>query len=131
MCRVVSNFPPLCAWGHGCARGAPLRYANAAGTSSGITGCWKLINVCQAYGLKCEIHGGGWAHAQLLGAAPEATCLYYERGLLRPGLDDPLAAPYLNSSPDPLDDDGNVIISQQPGLGLDLNWDYINEHHIG
>ena len=36
----------------------------------GITGCWKLINVCQAFGLQCEIHGPGWAHAQLLGAAP-------------------------------------------------------------
>ena len=32
----------------------------------GITGCWKLINVCQAFGLQCEIHGPGWAHAQLL-----------------------------------------------------------------
>lgn len=96
----------------------------------GITGCWKLINLCQAYGLKCELHGGGHAHIQLLGATPEATCLYYERGLLRPGLDDPLAAPYLNSIPDPLNDEGNVIISQQPGLGLDLNWDYINEHRV-
>lgn len=96
----------------------------------GITGCWKLINVCEAYGLKCEMHGPGAAHLQLLGAAPEATCLYYERGLLRPGLDDALAAPYLNSIPDPLDDEGNVIVSQQPGLGLDLNWDYIQENRI-
>jgi L-alanine-DL-glutamate epimerase-like enolase superfamily enzyme len=94
----------------------------------GITGCWKLINLCQLHGLKCELHGPGWAHLQLLGAAPEATCLYYERGLLRPGLDDALAAPYLNAIPDPLDADGNVLISQQPGLGLDLNWDYIDAH---
>src|SRR5262245_23761488 len=96
----------------------------------GITGCWKLINLCQLYGLKCELHGTGWAHTQLLGAAPEATCAYYERGLLRPGLDDALAAPYLKSIPDPLDGEGNVIISQQPGLGLDLNWDYIDEHRV-
>jgi L-alanine-DL-glutamate epimerase-like enolase superfamily enzyme len=96
----------------------------------GITGCWKLINLCQLYGIKCELHGTGWAHLQLLGAAPEATCLYYERGLLRPGLDDALAAPYLKSIPDPLDGDGNVIISQQPGLGLELDWDYIDEHRV-
>ena len=96
----------------------------------GITGCWKLINVCQAYGLKCELHFGGWAHAQLLGAAPEATCLYYERGLLRPGVDDPLAAPYLETIPDPMDGDGNIIISQEPGLGLTLDWDYIKEHRV-
>jgi L-alanine-DL-glutamate epimerase-like enolase superfamily enzyme len=96
----------------------------------GITGCWKLINLCQLLGLKCELHFGGHAHLQLLGAAPEATCLYYERGLLRPGVDDPLAAPYLNSVPDPMDGHGNVIVSQKPGLGLDLNWDYVEEHRI-
>ncbi|HUX85855.1 MAG TPA: enolase C-terminal domain-like protein [Chloroflexota bacterium] len=96
----------------------------------GLTGCWKLINLCQALGINCELHGPGWPHAQLLGAAPEATCLYYERGLLRPGLDDAQAGPHLNSIPDPLDADGNVIISQAPGLGLDLNWDYINEHRV-
>lgn len=97
----------------------------------GITGCWKLINLCELLGIKCELHFGGWAHLQLLGATPEATCLYYERGLLRPGLDDFYAAPYLNSIPDPMDGEGNVIISQKPGLGLDLNWDYIDAHRLG
>jgi L-alanine-DL-glutamate epimerase-like enolase superfamily enzyme len=72
----------------------------------------------------------GWAHAQLLGAAPASTCEYYERGLLSPGKDDPQAVPYLRGIPDPLDDDGNVVISQQPGLGLDIDWDYITEHRI-
>jgi L-alanine-DL-glutamate epimerase-like enolase superfamily enzyme len=96
----------------------------------GVTGCWKLINVCQAYGLQCEIHGGGWAHAQLLGAAPAATCRYYERGLLRPGLDDPLAAPYLKSIPDPLDGEGNIVLPALPGLGLDLDWEYIAAHRL-
>ena len=28
------------------------------------------------------------------------------------------------------DDEGNVVISQEPGLGLDLNWDYIREHRL-
>lgn len=96
----------------------------------GITGCWKLINLCQLYGLKCELHGTGAPHLQLLGATPEATCEYYERGLLRPGLDEPSATPYFNSIPDVLDGDGNVSIPQLPGLGLDLNWDYINEHRL-
>ena len=96
----------------------------------GITGCWKLINVCQAFGLQCELHMSGWAHAQLLGAAPASTCEYYERGLLSPGKDDPQAVPYLRGIPDPLDDYGNVVISQRPGLGLDIDWDYIAEHRI-
>jgi L-alanine-DL-glutamate epimerase-like enolase superfamily enzyme len=96
----------------------------------GITGCWKLINLCQLHGLKCELHYTGWPHLQLLGAAPEATCEYYERGLLRPGLDNPMEAPYLNSIPDRIDDEGNVLIPQGPGLGIDLNWDFIEENRI-
>jgi L-alanine-DL-glutamate epimerase-like enolase superfamily enzyme len=96
----------------------------------GLTGCWKLINVCQAYGLQCELHGGGWPHMQLACAVPEATCEYYERGLLRPGLDDSLPEPYLTAIPDPMDGDGNVILSDKPGLGFELNWDYIDENRI-
>lgn len=96
----------------------------------GITGCWKMINLCQAFGLQCEIHGGGWAHAQLLGAAPAATCEYYERGLLRPGLDDPLRVPYVTTIPDPMDGEGNVLIPQKPGLGLEFDWDYIEKHRV-
>jgi L-alanine-DL-glutamate epimerase-like enolase superfamily enzyme len=96
----------------------------------GITGCWKLINVCQAYGLQCELHVGGWAHTQLLGATPEATCEYYERGLLRPGLDYDQPPPYLTAIPDPMDGDGNVIISPKPGLGMEFNWDYIEDRRV-
>ena len=39
----------------------------------GITGCWKLINLCQLYGVQCELHGTGAAHLHLAAAAPEAT----------------------------------------------------------
>ncbi len=96
----------------------------------GITGCWKLINVCQAYGLQCEIHGGGWAHAQLLGAVPAATCEYYEWGLLRPGVDHPLRVPYLTAVPEPPDGEGNVPMPPGPGLGFELDWDYIDAHRV-
>ena len=29
-----------------------------------------------------------------------------------------------------MDDDGNVIVPQTPGLGLEYDWDYINENLI-
>ena len=38
----------------------------------GITGCWKLINLCQLYGVQCEIHGVGAPHVHLAAATPEA-----------------------------------------------------------
>ena len=97
----------------------------------GLTGCWKLVNVCQAFGLQCELHGAGWPHMQLAAAVPEATCEYYERGLLRPELDYEQPEPYLKAIPDPLDGDGNVILSTAPGLGLELDWDYINDNRVG
>ena len=89
-----------------------------------------MVNVAQAYGIQCEMHGGGWANSQILGATTEATCEYFERGLHRPDFDYETPAPYLNSIVDPLDDEGNVILPQLPGIGLDLNWDYINDNLI-
>jgi len=92
----------------------------------GITGCWKVINLCQLYGVQCELHGVGAPHVHLAAATPEATCRYYERGLLRAGLNYELPPPHLKKITDPIDDDGYVHVSQQPGLGIEYDWDYIN-----
>jgi len=96
----------------------------------GITGCYKMVNICQAYGIKCEMHGGGWANSQILGATPESTCEYFERGLLRPELDYEKPPPYLKEICDPMDDDGSVILPQKPGLGMEFNWDYIENNRV-
>ena len=39
-------------------------------------------------------------------------------------------APWLNAIADPMDDQGYVHVSQQPGLGLDINFEYIRDHRI-
>ena len=96
----------------------------------GITGCHKMVAIAQAYGIKCEMHGGGWANSQIHGATTEAVCEYFERGLLGPDFDYEIPAPYLNAICDPLDDDGNVILPTGPGLGMDINWDYINANLV-
>ena len=56
---------------------------------------------------------------------------YYERGLLHPFLDYEASSPWLNTVDDPLDQEGYVRISDRPGLGQDINWDYIHEHAVG
>lgn len=96
----------------------------------GITGCWKLINLCQLYGVQCELHGVGAPHVHLAAAAPEATCRYYERGLLRPGREYDASPPHLEQIADPMDDEGFVHVSQEPGLGMAYNWDYINANRM-
>lgn len=97
----------------------------------GITACKKAVDVYEAFGLQCEMHGGWFANSAILGSTTEETCLFYERGLLRPGFDYDSPEPFLNSPCDPLDDDGNVILPQGPGLGFDFNWDYIDNNRIG
>jgi len=96
----------------------------------GITGCYKLATICQAYGIQCEMHGGGWANIQILGAMPEVTCQYYERGHMAPDIDYDTPSPYLKAICDPVDSEGNVILPQKPGLGMEFNWDYIEDNKI-
>ena len=53
---------------------------------------------------------------------------FYERGLLHPFIDHDQPAPWLNKLVDPMDDEGYVHVSQEPGLGMDINFDYINSN---
>ena len=50
--------------------------------------------------------------------------------MMRPFIDYDAPPSWLNTPVDPLDDEGNVHISPDPGLGYDINWDYINSHKV-
>ena len=39
--------------------------------------------------------------------------------------------PYLQAPCDPMDDEGNVLLPDGPGLGCEIDWDYINDHRVG
>jgi L-alanine-DL-glutamate epimerase-like enolase superfamily enzyme len=96
----------------------------------GITGAKKTTAVCEAYGVRCEIHMSGIGNLHILGSTSEDTCEYYERGLLAPGVDYDAALPYLAAAPDPLDRDGYVAVPRGPGLGYDIVWDYIADNAV-
>ncbi len=96
----------------------------------GITGVKKMVSVCEAYGVRCEIHMSGFGNLQMLGATSEDTCEYYERGLLAPGIDYDSPPPYMKSICDPMDADGYVTVPQAPGMGYEIIWDYIEEHRV-
>ncbi len=96
----------------------------------GITGCRKMASVCEAFGVRCEMHMAGFGNLQILGATSEDVCEYYERGLEAPGVDYDTPPPYLQALCDPLDADGFVPIPQGPGLGYRLDLDYIRTHRI-
>src|SRR5665811_1849589 len=96
----------------------------------GITAARKTAIVCEAYAVKCEIHMSGIGNLHVLGASPEDTCEYYERGLLAPGVDYDSPLPYLKESLDPMDEHGYVHLPNKPGLGYSFDWDYIRDHAI-
>jgi len=96
----------------------------------GITGVRKTVDMYEALGMKCEIHVGGFGNAQILAATSADICEYFERGLLKLDMVDTPPPPYLTAPCDPMDKQGFVQLPDGPGLGFELNWDYINEHRI-
>jgi L-alanine-DL-glutamate epimerase-like enolase superfamily enzyme len=95
----------------------------------GLTPLMKIAHLCEAFGMRMEVHGGGAGNLHAL-CAMSIPGEYYERGLLHPFVDYDRPQPWLNELADPLDDEGYVHVSQKPGLGLDINFDYIREHAV-
>ncbi len=96
----------------------------------GITGCHKMAGICEAFGMKLEMHMAGFGNLQVLGATSEDVCGYYERGLVAPGVDYETPPPYWQEICDPLDSDGYVRVPHEPGMGYKINWGYIEENRI-
>jgi L-alanine-DL-glutamate epimerase-like enolase superfamily enzyme len=96
----------------------------------GITGVKKMAAICEAFGVKCEVHMSGFANLQILGSTSEDVCQYYERGLLALGVDCETPPPYLEAIGDEMDNEGYVHLPQAPGMGYRIVWDYIAENRL-
>ena len=99
------------------------------GDLGGITPLMKVAHLAEAFGMAMEVHGGGAGNLQALGAMPIPGELY-ERGLLHPMLDYDEPEPWLNANIDPMDSEGYVHLPDRPGIGHDINFDYIQENSI-
>ncbi len=99
------------------------------GDVGGLTPLMKIAHLAEAFGMAMEVHGGGVGNLHAL-CAMVSPGLYYERGLLHPFVDYDTPAPWLNAIVDPMDDEGYVHVSQAPGLGMDVNWDYIRDNLV-
>lgn len=94
----------------------------------GISPALKVAHLAESFGMDCEVHGNGAANLAVCAAIK--NCRWYERGLLHPFLDYDVPPAYLNSLADPMDADGYVHLSDKPGLGEDINFDYIAAHTL-
>ena len=97
----------------------------------GITGAMKIAHATEGFGLDVEIHGQGPTQRHLMTSVHNTN--YYEMGLLHPKLDPPPTYPpvYLGDyidSIDAVDENGCVEVPEGPGLGVELDWDYITSH---
>lgn len=92
----------------------------------GISPAMKTMHIAEALGMDCEVHGNGSPNLHVVAATK--NCTWYERGLLHPFLDYDEVPAYLNSIIDPMDDEGYVHVTQRPGLGDDINFDYIDNN---
>jgi L-alanine-DL-glutamate epimerase-like enolase superfamily enzyme len=94
----------------------------------GITPSLKIIHLAESFGMDCEVHGGGAGNLTL--CAVQKNGRWYECGLLHPFLDYDAVPEYLHSRADAMDADGNVALPQRPGLGDDINFDYIDANLV-
>lgn len=95
----------------------------------GLTPMMKIFHLAEAFGMQCESHGNGIGNLHAL-CATSVAGQFHERGLLHPFIDYETPPPWLNALPDPMDDEGFVHVSQAPGLGLDINFDYIRDNLV-
>jgi len=101
----------------------------SCGNGGGITGAMKTVHLCEAFEMTCEAHGGGAPNLHVMGAM-SIPGRYCERGLLHPKHDYGWTPPHLDSATDELNDDGTVTVPQDPGLGIDWDWDYIEANRV-
>lgn len=109
-------------------RGASDICRTGAFDVGGLTPALKTAHLCEAFGVPLEIHSPGPCNIHLL-AAMITPGEYYEYGLIHPFFDW-ATPPWLNRSIDELDGEGNILVPQTPGMGWDINYDYIKDHLI-
>jgi len=90
----------------------------SAGFKGGFTGAIKVAHLAESFGMRGQVHGGGWHNAQLCAAIPNNN--YYEQLVINTeqikGLKDcgPLSIV-----------DGYLTVPDTPGAGPQPDWDEV------
>jgi L-alanine-DL-glutamate epimerase-like enolase superfamily enzyme len=98
----------------------------------GITGTMKTAHLAEAFGLDCEIHSAGPAHRACMSAMRNSN--YYELALVGPKIPTILPPIYADGYSDAMTavgEDGCYPVPDGPGLGVTLDWDFINRRRTG
>lgn len=97
----------------------------------GITGAMKVAHATEGFGLDVEFHGGGLAHRHCVASVRNTN--YYELGLLNPKVrktKPPIYPAEFTDELENVDQNGHVAVPQGPGLGVEMDWDYIRANQV-
>jgi L-alanine-DL-glutamate epimerase-like enolase superfamily enzyme len=98
----------------------------------GITGAMKRARIAEGLGLDVEFHAPGPAQRHCIAAARNAN--YYELALVHPDCQNTMPPVYEEGYSDMIetvDDEGTVSVPDGPGLGVDYDWEYIEDNATG
>ena len=97
----------------------------------GITGAMKIFHACESVGLDVETHGPDPVHRHIMSAVRNTN--YYELGLVHPNVRTTKPPIWVNYSDDldTVDENGCVYAPTGHGVGVPLDWDWINAHKTG
>lgn len=100
----------------------------------GITGVMKLAHVAEGFGVDLEIHAPGHAPRHCMAAIRNTN--YYELGLVNPKVpgwksQNRIHADDYSDDLDAIDSDGCVPVPEGPGLGMNLDWEWLKTVETG
>jgi len=90
---------------------------------NGITGTLKIAHLAESFGMNCEIHCtimGPMDIANLHVSCAIRNCEYFELHMPDEVFKFPMVQPY------PIDERGFIHVPQKPGLGIDIDWDSVD-----
>jgi len=90
----------------------------------GLTSAQKICHTVETAGMDVEPHVGGPEHLQL--SASRRNAGYFEHGLLHPevGFEWYNDQGYVGEV-EVIDDDGHVPVPDGPGMGVEIDWDFV------
>jgi L-alanine-DL-glutamate epimerase-like enolase superfamily enzyme len=87
----------------------------SAGFKGGITGAMRVAHMAESFGMRAQVHGGGWANAQICAAIPNND--YYEELVINSEQIKQLK----NQGPLSIVD-GYLTVPDEPGIGPQPDW---------
>jgi L-alanine-DL-glutamate epimerase-like enolase superfamily enzyme len=95
----------------------------SAGFKGGITGAMRVAHMAESFGMRAQVHGGGWANAQLCAAIPNND--YYEELVVNSEQIKQI------KSQGPLSIvDGYLKVPEEPGMGPQPDWAEVEKRAV-